>query len=242
MVEPERFLEYMRSSGKLPTFTPPNGVVLCYQRSLMAHITTQHRTTRCDGFLSDLLLLDDTNGSVGVLGNFGFGAPCITSYFEKLIAFGVKKFISVGWAGTLQKNIQIGDIVVCDKAIRDDGTSHHYIAPSKYAFASPDMTRRLATTLENLKVPFTVGTTWTTDAPYRETLSEAKLYQSEGVATVEMEAAALFAVAEYRKVEAGAMFIVSDSLADLSWHPEFYNEKTTIGLEMLYRAATHCLL
>ena len=76
----------------------------------------------------------------------------------------------------------------------------------------------------------------------RETVAEARHYQAEGVATVEMEASALFAVAAFRGVEMGAMFTVSDSLASLKWKPEFHSELTQKGLETIYRAAVHALM
>ena len=66
-------------------------------------------------------------------------------------------------------------------------------------------------------------------------------YQEEGVATVEMEASALFAVARYRNVELGAIFTISDSLAELEWNPKFHLKKTKEGLEILYKAAVDAL-
>ena len=91
--------------------------------------------------------------------------------------------------------------MVCEKAIRDEGTSHHYLKPSKYAYASKDMTQKIKNSLDKFKQKYFVGTSWTIDAPYRETVAEATQYQKEGVATVEMEASALFAVSQYRNVE-----------------------------------------
>ena len=106
---------------------------------------------------------------------------------EELIAFGVKRFISIGTAGTLQKDIKVGDLIVCEKAIRDEGTSYHYLKPSKYAYASKEMTKRIKNALDALEQKYFVGTSWTIDAPYRETVVEARQYQKEGVATVEMK-------------------------------------------------------
>ena len=120
--------------------------------------------------------------------------------------------------------------MVCEKAIRDEGTSHHYLKHSKYAYASKGMTNKIIISLEKLNQKYFIGTSWTIDAPYRETVAEAKQYQEEGVATVEMEASALFAVAQYRNVELGAIFTISDSLAELQWKPKFHLKKTKKGL------------
>lgn len=176
-----------------------------------------------------------------IMGGFGIGASVAATLLEELIAFGVKKFISVGSAGTLQKNIKIGDLIVCDKAIRDEGTSYHYLKPEKYAHASAKITTRIRQALNDRKQKYHIGTSWTVDAPYRETIVEVGQYQKEGVATVEMEVAALFAVAQYRKVEMGAIFTRSDSLASLKWKPKFHLKKTNKGLETIYKAALSAL-
>ncbi len=113
-------------------------------------------------------------------------------------------------------------MIVCEKAIRDEGTSHHYLPAGKYAHASQRMSKKIQAALKNLGQPYLLGTSWTIDTPYRETIAEIQQYQAEGVATVEMEAAALFAIAEYRKVEMGSMFSISDSLAGLKRDPKFH--------------------
>lgn len=241
VIQPTRFLDYLRSRGSFPAFAPPRGIILCYQRRLLDFILATHQTTRPDHGLG-LRLLDETQGEVGVLGGFGIGAPAAVTLLEEFIALGVSRFLSVGTAGSLQPRIAIGDLVVCDRAIRDEGVSHHYLAPGKYAEASPALTVRLMRALAASGHAHTVGTSWTTDAPYRETRAEVVQYQGEGIACVEMEAAALFAVAHYRSVEMGALFTITDSLASLEWHPEFHNDRTQQGLETLYQTALACLL
>jgi uridine phosphorylase len=241
IIQPARFLEYLRSRGAYPPFPPPQGIILCYQRRLLDYILANHRTTKPEHGRG-VHLLDETEGRVGVLGGFGIGAPAAVTLLEEFIALGVPRFLSVGTAGSLQPQIGIGDLVVCDRAIRDEGVSHHYLAPEKYAPASPALTERLIAALTAGSHAFTRGTSWTIDAPYRETRAEVAHYQGEGAACVEMEAAALFAVAQYRGVEIGAMFTITDSLASLEWHPEFHSERTQQGLETLYQTALSCLV
>jgi uridine phosphorylase len=203
----------------------------------MQFVLENHKTQACDGYFSKLYFLSETQNEIAIIGNFGIGSPIACAILEELIAFGVKKFISIGVAGTLQKNIKIGDLVLCDKAIRDEGTSYHYIKKSKYAYPSKELTNRLAASLIKNGNDFHTGASWTIDAIYRETVAEARHYQQEGVATVEMEAAGLFAVAEYQNVEMASVFTISDSLADLVWHPEFHSNATREGLEQIYSAA-----
>ena len=121
----------------------------------------------------------------------GYGAPTAVMTLEELIGFGITIFVNLGTAGGLQETMSIGDIVVCERAIRDEGTSYHYLPDAKYAYACPELTAGLHTAIKSKGLPVLTGTSWTTDAPYRETIEEVRLYRAEGVATVEMEAAAL---------------------------------------------------
>ena len=175
--------------------------------------------------------LDETDDRIAVAGGFGIGAPGAIVVLEGLIVQGIRRFLSIGTAGSLQRHLAIGDIVVCDRAIRDEGTSHHYLPPDTYAHASPAATARLVDALQATGTPHSVGTSWTTDAPYRETIAEVQHYQAEGVLAVEMEAAALFAVAAYRGVEMGSLLTISDTLGDLKWDPHFRSDTTRESLE-----------
>jgi len=242
IISPSEFMEYQKEQGKYPTFKKPEGLIFCYQKSLIQYVLENHKTTKVEGFYGEMYLLDETEGKLAIIGKFGIGAPVVVTLFEELIAFGIKKFISIGTAGTLQKHIKIGSLMLCDRAIRDEGTSHHYVESSKYAYASKVMIENIKESLNKFNQEYFVGTSWTIDAPYRETVAEARQYQSEGVATVEMEASALFVVAEYRKVDLGAIFTISDSLAELEWNPKFHSKKTKQGLEILYKVSVDALL
>jgi uridine phosphorylase len=241
MFTPKDFLEYQRSRGRYPKFKPPKGVIFCYSRRLLEHILKNHNATKAEWGYGEFYLLNERKNQIGIIANFGIGAPVAATLLEELIAFGVKKFISIGEAGALQKHLKIGDIVVCSKALRDEGTSYHYLKHTRYACASREMTKKIRETLEKLNQKYSVGTSWTIDAPYRETAAEARQYQKEGIATVEMEAAALFAIAQYRKADMGAIFIISDSLAELEWEPKFHLTDSG-GWEILFKLAKEVLL
>ena len=88
---------------------------------------------------------------------------------------------------------------------------------------------------------FRTGTSWTIDTPYRETIDEVRHYQAEGVLCVEMEAAALFAVAKVRGLRLASAFVISDSLAELVWSSHFGSPAVASGLIELYQAAVAAL-
>lgn len=241
LVTPRAYLLYARSRGTVPKGPPPVGLIIAYHRNLMRYVLRHHRTKAVKGFFGEMFLLRETGNRVAIVGDFGIGAPNAVIHLEEFIEWGVAKFISVGTAGGLQKGQRIGDLVLCTRAIRDEGCSHHYIRFSKYAYPSRELTERVRGALQSRRLKFAEGTSWTIDTPYRETTSEVRRYRSEGVLTVEMEAAALFAVAQYRKAQVAALCSVSDSLAELPWKPKFHLRKNQAGLEKIYKAAVGVL-
>lgn len=239
---PQEYVGYLRQHNLLPDLVVPDGVIFSYQSSVLRHILETQDVRRVDLFAGEFYLLSGVDERIGISGRFGIGAPAVTTVLEGMIALGVRRFASIGTAGALSKALRIGDVVVCERAIRDEGVSHHYLEPAKYAHASPALTDRLDQTLRALGITPVRGTTWTIDTPYRETVEEARLYQQEGVLTVEMEAAALFTVAQYRGVDVASAVTISDSLADLVWDPQFHAGDTKAGLETLFQAAVQTLL
>ena len=154
---------------------------------------------------------------------------------------GTKKMVLMTWGGTLQLDTKPGDIIVCNRAIRDEGASHHYLPPAKYIDADPSLVHQLVAGIQARGAQCTVGTTWTTDAPYRETREEVIQYQAEGVKTVEMESAGLFTVGQVRAVQTASVVIGMDSLASLRWQtPERLND-IMHSLEIVYAAAIDVL-
>src|SRR5439155_23496889 len=125
--------------------------------------------------------------------------------------------------------------------VRDEGVSHHYLSPTVEVAASTALADAVADELLERKATFHRGPTWTIDAPYRETVGEARHYRDAGVLTVEMEAAALFAVAAVREVQAAAVFVASDTLADLTWVPHFDAPEVEVGLDLAFDAALAAL-
>lgn len=241
---PADFVAYLQQVGALSTAEPPAGIVFCYQRSLYNHVlrTEGLRPPERRGALHGIVSLPSTGGRVALLYQSGIGAPAAAASLEELAALGASRFVSIGTAGSLQRDLLPGDLVLCEAAIRDEGVSHHYLPPAKLATADADLTGalRAAMTLGGLR--FRAGNSWTIDTPYRETVAEARHYQAESVLCVEMEAAALFAVAEVRGLRVASAFTISDSLADLVWNPRFHEPEVEAGLIALYGAALSALL
>lgn len=238
IVTPQQHVAYFRQQDFIPDFPIPESVIFCYEGNLLNRITSTESVEQIHGVGGGFYLLTETDNSVAVSGNNGIGAPGVSMLLEILIALGVKRFMNVGIAGGLQENSHIGDVVVCTSAIRDEGVSYHYLEdPSERALPSEKLTAALIQTLEQDGIHYTQGPTWTTDAFFRETIGEIQHYQQNGVVTVEMEAAALFAISTLRGVDMASGFVISDLVADLVWHPQILAQKTHESLFRLYRAA-----
>jgi len=244
LFHPADNVAYARASGVLDGFVAPDGIIICYQRSVLEYSGTLENLVNVATSAAHrgIYTLPSTNHKIGILGGFGFGSPVATLLMEDFIALGTTKFISIGTAGGLQYDSRVGDVVVCNQAIRDEGVSHHYLAPGKFAEPSVELTGHLADEFAGRGVEYTTGSTWTIDTPYRETLEEIRQYQQEGVACVEMEAAALFSVAQCRSVQVASAFVISDLLVDGVWEPQMRSERTAAGLSLLYDAAVAALL
>ena len=190
----------------------PQGVLLCLERRLPYRMRWRIPVTRSTAMNADAYTVKSTKGRVVVLAGFGVGSPVVMALAEELAAMGAQKMILLSSGGTLQTDIQSGTIVICNRAIRDEGASHHYLPSAKYADANGSLVNQLTDTIRR-KTQCVVGTTWTTDAPFRETREEVLQYQAEGVKTVEMESAGLFTIGQLRGVQTASVVVGMDSLA-----------------------------
>ena len=238
IVTPQEHVAYFRQQGLIPDFPIPESVIFCYEGNLLNRITKAEKVEQVHGVGGGFYLLTETDNRVAVSGNNGIGAPGVSMLLEIYIELGVKRFINVGIAGGLQTTSHIGDVVVCTSAIRDEGVSYHYLEdPSAPALPSENLTDALKQTLKYDGIRYTQGPTWTIDAFFRETVGEIQHYQQEGVVTVEMEAAALFAISTLRGVDMASGFVISDLIGELVWHPQILAQETHESLFRLYQAA-----
>lgn len=141
--------------------------------------------------LDTFTLADRTVGIVGC----AVGAPFAVLIAEELFASGCRSLLSLTSAGQITPSGPTPYFVIIDRALRDEGTSYHYAAPSDYADADPSLIAKAVAALKETNIPVFVGPTWTTDAPFRETEQAIQAARAKGALAVEMEAAALYAFA-----------------------------------------------
>ncbi len=171
----------------------------------------------------------------------GVGAALAAGILEEVIAFGCRKFITCGGAGVLQPDIAVGHLIVVSGAIRDEGVSYHYAPPAREITANTTGVQALVNTLNKNSVPHRVGKTWTTDAPYRETAIKIAKRKEEGCLTVEMEAAALMAVAQFREVVFGQVLYGGDDLSGEQWDNRGWQSRSEIRESLFWLRAEACM-
>ncbi len=141
------------------------------------------------------------------------GAPAAVQILDRLIAYGAKQIISGGSCGVLEA-IKENSFLIPVKALRDEGTSYHYVAPKRFITIQPEAISAIKKTMESYGLEYHEVITWTTDGFYRETRAKVAARKEEGCSVVEMECSAMAACAAMRKVIWGEILFTADSLAN----------------------------
>ena len=147
------------------------------------------------------------------------GAPAAACIMEEVIAMGASSFVYFGSCGVLDREIAEGHFIVPTSAIRDEGTSYHYLPKADSIELSEKGIRALTSALQTTGFPFSLSKTWTTDGIYRETRANVAQRKKQGCAVVDMECAALAAVAKFRKVGFTQFLYAADNLDAPDWEP-----------------------
>lgn len=204
--------------------------------------TGSRRATCFDMNFFKLHLIEKKGGGLfSVFGPF-LGAPHAVMGMEKIIALGARRIWGIGWCGSIQPHLRIGDFVVPIDSISEEGTSAHYPVGDRVPCSDPMLCRSLdALISKKCKRTCKRGTVWTTDAPYRETPSKVRRFQEKGVLAVDMEMSALMTLALYRSVGLAALLVVSDELFDFNWKAGFRNptftEARRLAVELILEIA-----
>jgi uridine phosphorylase len=171
----------------------------------------------------------------------GLGAPLAAGFLEEMIDYGCRTIVACGGCGALDASLALGHVVVVDRALRDEGTSYHYLPAARTVSADPGVVRLLEAVLEQAGVPHETGMTWSTDAYYRETRAKVARRRAEGCLTVEMEAAALLAVAQFRGVRFGQLLYAGDTLAGEVWDHRSWVHAHDVREQIFWLAADAAL-
>ena len=222
----------------------PEHAVACFFQDVITRLSQEHRATVIYHMRNALgthpLYELAVEGKRLAVFHPGMGAPLAALLLEEVIALGCRKIIACGGAGVLDADIAVGHIIVPAAAVRDEGTSYHYLPPSREVGASPDAIAAIETVLRAHNCAYIVSRTWTTDAYYRETPARIQRRKAEGCLAVEMEAAAFFAVAQFRGVQFGQLLYGGDDLSAEQWDSRGWT-RHSVRETLFWLAAEACL-
>jgi uridine phosphorylase len=198
---PENLLREARRQLGLPDEAVPAVCVLDPDGDIVRALSATGRSRKAPGWAcyhTEMQVTHHAGITIGIVG-LAVGAPFAVLVAEQLFASGCQLLISITSAGQITPMGPTPYFVLIDRALRDEGTSHHYLPPSTFAEADAALADRVWPALAALRVPVHRGTAWTTDAPYRETEDAIAAARAHGALAVEMEAAALYAFARARR-------------------------------------------
>lgn len=169
-----------------------------------------------------------------ILITLGFvGCPACAGNLDLFNAMGITKVMFCGGGGVLDKDFEVGQILVVDGAIRDEGFSYHYIEPSRYIYTNTEVVKIIIQYLENNSISYIRGLTWTTDAVFRETSDRIAARKKEGAKIVEMEQAGCIAVSQFRGFEYGALIYGGDDVSQDEWSNRGWRSREGIRYDLM---------
>lgn len=197
---PDSLLREARRQKGLAPLDVPAVCIFDPDGDILRQLRKSGRATRFDAwpcYHTDLYTFHLGGRTVGIVGCV-VGAPFAVLIAEELFACGCRFLLSLTSAGQISAAGPTPYFVVIDRALRDEGTSYHYAAPAEFAEADAALVATAANALKQAGLRILVGSSWTTDAPFRETAEAIEAARAKGVLAVEMEAAALYTFARVR--------------------------------------------
>ena len=223
----------------------PKRAVLCFFKEVLLDLEEQGKLVPVSSLMSEIgknpvYVLTYEGQQISVM-HPGVGAALAAGFLEELIVQDVDRFIAVGGAGVLTNGSDAGHPFILTSAVRDEGTSYHYLPPAREVQPAPQAVAALREALDANGMPYEMVKAWTTDGLYRETVAKRDLRVSEGCQVVEMEAAAFFAVAQFRGVTFGQLVYGGDLVVPEGWDKRGWHERTDDRHRMFWLAVEACV-
>ncbi len=197
---PDSLLKEARRQKELPDQPVPEVCILDPDGDIVRHLVSTNRAEKdktWPGYHTDLYRFERNGKEIGIIG-CAVGSSFAVLVAEQLFAAGCQFLVSVTSSGQIVPKDNPPYFVLIERALRDEGTSHHYSSSERYASLDADLLDRVGTACQSVSRPVYTGATWTTDAPFRETEAAIERARDEGILAVEMEAAALYTFAAKR--------------------------------------------
>lgn len=237
---PSALLREARRQKGLASANVPSVCILDPDGDILRRLKSTEQAKRFETwpcYHTDLYTFSLAGEAAGIIG-CAVGASFAVLVAEELFACGCRHLLSVTSAGQIVAPNPPPYFVVIDRALRDEGTSYHYAAPSEFAEADTQLVTTITKALRNEGLAAFTGSSWTTDAPFRETTEAIEAARAKGILAVEMEAAALYTFAKARGVSVLCLAHVTNTmgLADRDFE-KGDSDGTTDALRVLAIAA-----
>lgn len=214
---PEALIEAVRAERGLSQTGVPRVCLLDFDGDITDWLVASGKAVRWNSwacFHTPMFSLEVDGDTFGVIPRT-IGGPYAVLVAEQLLASGAEVVLGLTSAGRVCPALPLPSFVIPTKALRDEGTSYHYLAPGCFVGATPDLIAALDAAVQTLGRAVSQGPVWTTDAPYRETHEQLAHYAHEGVLAVEMQAASLFAFSAAKHFPIGIVAQVTNAVHDM---------------------------
>lgn len=215
LFEPSNLLREARRQKNLSAIPVPTVCMLDPDGDVVRHLAASGRGTRHPGWAcyhTEMWSVDLDGVEVGVVG-MAVGGSFAVLVAEQLAASGCELLVSVTSAGQIRPLGVPPYFVLIDRALRDEGTSSHYVPPGRWSRLDDALAKRMHGAFDHLPEPVLIGSSWTTDAPYRETETAIAAAEHQGIACVEMEAASLYAYATATSANVVCLAHITNTMA-----------------------------
>jgi uridine phosphorylase len=228
-------------SATQPRVTAPLAAVACFFPETIEKLTGSGRRILELPSREPLWEIDHNGRRIGLFYP-GVGAPLASNSLERVIAAGCQTVVACGAAGAMRDDLSMGHhAIVVTSAVRDEGTSFHYLPPSREVVADPEVVATVSAVVSKRGIPTVAGRTWTTDGLFRETPGRVARRRAEGCVTVEMESSALLAVAAFRQIKFGQLLYAGDDLSGEVWDDRDWRQAVEVRHLLLGLAAEAAL-
>jgi len=214
---PENLLREARRQKSLPNKSVPEICLLDPDGDIVRFLVSTNQASKDPSWAcyhTDLYTFEYDGFQFGVVG-CAVGSSFAVLVAEEMFASNCQLLVSITSAGQITATRTPPYFILIDKALRDEGTSYHYLPPSDYSNINEGLLTRLTNSLNTSSIPITIGATWTTDAPFRETESAINHSRSLGILAVEMEASALYAFAQAKSKPVICLAHVTNQMASI---------------------------
>lgn len=221
----------IKASSFFKNIDAPEHCVITFFPEVLEKVVTEHNaklisTTSC--VIGEIKVYEfEYKGKMIALGLGGLGGPFAALNIEMYAALGCKKFMACGNGGVLDRELHRGSVIIPDEAVRDEGTSYHYLPPERTIVLDSEVVEKSRTVLESHGISYKIGKTWTTDAVLRETKDKITRRKQEGCLIAEMECATFAAVARHHGYKFGQILGAGDDISGSDWDYRYCDKKAS---------------